>query len=314
MQKNNKIFIIWGDIDNEISWPSIGVKNLIDWFKDNNIKFEIVKWFKIKELLKLIKIPFYKNIYLNWIQNYNIIYYLSKLFPNKKFIIWPNFFPHNSILKLKNCLFLAPSNWYKRYLLENYIFFNNNLKIFKFPISNTILNFKSNKKWPILIYYKNLIKTNETSKTIENKKIILNQIKDYFDENHIKYKLFIYWQYKHNEWINYLKTTKMIVFITGTETQSIAKYEAMNFDIPILNYQQNIRFSNNTNTLIKYWNTLPDIDEKIYWKDFIDFKSFLKQYNYLIENYDKYNPKSYIVENFSSKVLAKKLVDLFNNL
>jgi len=88
----------------------------------------------------------------------------------------------------------------------------------------------------------------------------------------------------------------------------------MALDIPILNYEQKIRLINNKNKIINYASSLPDIPENIYWKDFIDFKSFLEGYRYILNNYDKIHPKKYILKNLSPKVTAKKLVELFKKI
>lgn len=313
MLKNNKLFIIGPDIENEISGPSIWIKNLLDWLRENNIKFEIIKWFKLLQILKLFKIIFYKNIYLNWIVNKNIIYFLAKIFYNKKFIIWPNFLPHKKIIYLKNCLYLSPSNWHKKYLIKTYNF-KKNLKILKFPINNEIKKLTSTKKWKIVIYYKNLKNTNETEETRIKKINIYEDIKRYLSDKNHNYITIEYWDYNYNDWINILKDAKIVIFITWTETQSITKYEALNFNIPILNYAQNIRLVKETNVLLKYWSTLPDINQKIYWKDFNNLNNFINSLNFILINYNSYNPKNYIIKNFNSKYITSKLLDLYRKI
>lgn len=308
----DKIFIIWPDIDNEISWPSIWLKNLLDGFSENNIKFEIVKWFKPKELIKLIKLPFYNNIYLNWIVNHKIIYFLSKIFPYKKFIIWPDFKHNNKIFDLKNCFYLVPWSWTKRYVRENYRITDEKINVFKLPIWNKYLNSISTKKWPIIIYYKNLKYTNETSETRENKKLIFENIKKYFEENKIQYITFIYWEYNIDDWFKWLENSKLVICITWTEWWPIAKSEIMSFDIPNLNYKQNVRVFVHNQVRVDYWSTLPDVPEDIYWKDFTDLNSFIEWYNYIIKNYNNYNPKKFILETSTPKIMAKKLFDFYS--
>ncbi len=311
--KIKKIFIIAWDFENEVSWPASWVKNLVSGFEKLWIKYTALKSYKLSELSKLFKIFSYKYIYMNGIVNYRIIYFLAKIFFWKKFIIWPNFFPHKKILSLKNCLYLYPCIWHKRYLQETYEF-NSLVEVLKFPIPyfediNTIW-----KRKDITIYFKNLTKTNETKETIERKNVILIQIRKFLGEKNIKYNFIEYGSYKYDDWINTLKNSKIAIMITGTETQCIAKYEAMSLNVPILNYKQTIREWKETWVSIDYGSSLPDIKEDIYWKDFENFEDFKKSYNYLLENLGIIHSKKYVEDNFLPHIIAKKCIYLYNML
>ncbi len=305
-----KIFIIAWDFENEVSWPASWVKNLVSGLERLWIKYTALKSYKLSELLKLMKIFSYKYIYMNGIVNYKIIYFLAKIFFGKKFIIWPNFLPNKNIISLQNCLYLSPCEWHKKYLQDAYNF-DSPIEVLKFPIPYFDSIDVVWERKDITIYFKNLTKTNETEETIERKNVILSQIRKFLEEKNIKYNFIEYGSYKYDDWINTLKKSKIAIMITGTETQCIAKYEAMSLNVPMLNYKQSIRKWKETWVLINYGSSLPDIEKKIYWKDFENFEDFKKNYNYLLENLKKFHSKKYVEDNFLPHIIAKKLVNLF---
>jgi len=104
------ILVIWPDFNKIKTWPSIWVKNLVQWLKENNQKFLYISWLSLKVILKLASIFFIKKIYINWIKNINLLFYLLKIFKYKKFIVWPDFEYDNKIFNFDNCLFLVPGS------------------------------------------------------------------------------------------------------------------------------------------------------------------------------------------------------------
>ena len=291
------LLLIWPNIKYN-HWPAKWFKLLIDWLKKNWYNMKVVSWLNIS-ILNIIWIFFTNKIYIvsfNWF----ITYLISKIFKEKKIIIWVDM-PlsknklNNLLYSQKNIIKLFNSIDERKYY--NYITFNKAFIFTHWININNNLNYEN--KYDFFIYYKNITKWCY-NKTLNTK----NKIIKYLKKKNINYNYIEYWKYNYNEWINLLKKTKYWIFITTFETFSYAKVEALNYNIPILNFEQKISSEKN-----KTRGTFP-IFEKWFWELFYNFEEFIEKFEKIQKN--KYEPKKIIDKKYCHIKKAKKLYELYN--
>ncbi len=299
------LLLIWPNLKYK-HWPAKWFESLIDWLKKNWLKIKVISWFNLS-LLNIIYIFFTNKIYIISFPE-RILYYLVKIFKNKKFIVGAdipllNINISSKIYSSKNILKIYNTNEILEYYSSLY-----NKKLYNKPIAhwhwiNIKTQIDKNKKYDFFLYYKNI---NDLTK--EETKNIFKKVKSFLNKKNINYKLIEYWKYNYNNWIKLLEKTKYWIFVTSIEWYWIAKLETLNHNIPILNFEQNkwitIRWEILTNR-----STFP-IFEKWFWELFYNFEEFIEKFEKIQKN--KYEPKKIINKKYCHIKKAKQLYELYN--
>lgn len=298
------ILLIWPNLKYN-HWPAKGFELLADWLIKNWLNIKIVSWLNLS-LLNFIYIFFTKKIYIISFPE-RILYSLVKIFKSKKFIIWAdipltNINISSSIYSKKNVLKIFNTKEIMEYYLNTYNKKTWNCSLVHWHWIDIKIKNNNTKKYNFFVYYKNINKLSE-----DNTEKIYNKIIFFLNKNNINYNLIKYWDYKYLDWIKILKETKYWIFITSIEWYWIAKLESLNYNIPILNFEQKegitIRWD-----ILKNRSTFP-IFEDWFWELFYNFENFEKKFN-TIQN-KKYNTKKIIKEKYCHIEKAKKLYKLF---
>lgn len=286
--------------------PAMGFKWLIDGLKKNNIKIRVVSWLNVS-ILNLFFIFLTKKVYVISFPEI-ILYILVQLFRNKKFIVWADIpFTHMYISSLiyrqKNVLKLFNSNEMK-YYLERY----------KYPLVNNpqvhghwikIINKVPKKKEKIFIYYKNI-----NTWCFRNTLTIKNKIIKYLDKNDESYQFIEYGKYKYTDWVEILKIHKYGIFITSLETFWLAKLEALNYWVIILNFEQTT-WTDRWWKKISHRSTFP-IYEPWFGENFHNISEFQEKFH-IMQN-KKYSPRKIVQKKYCHIKKAQELYKLFNTI
>ena len=132
----------------------------------------------------------------------------------------------------------------------------------------------------------------------------LKAVTDILNLIHIKYNIIRYGFYSEKEFINALSKSSFSIVLDNTESQGIAIMEMMSMNVPLFVLDK------------EYWNhypatTVPYFDEscgRIY-KGKVD-DACLHRLSQFLENLNKFNPRSYILENHSLSKSAARYVEI----
>ena len=269
--------------------------------------------------------------YLNWqytfagdnninqcdINEFDIIYSPKKpidtsKYPTKKFIFGPHFsvFPTSQLTHInnihKNSIYIHPSPWsrdvWKNKNAEIYL----PIKSFPFPVDTenfTPIDNPAETKNKIFIYFKRR-NPNE-----------LSFIKKYLNNKNIEYRVFNYSQrYNENDYLNYLKECRYGIWVGCHESQGFALEEALSCNVPLLVWNtQYMCQEYGTNyekipcTTISYW------DERC-GEYFYQQGEFENKYDEFLSKLDTYQPRQYILDDFSLKKCAERWNKLISDI
>lgn len=301
------MLLIWPNLKYN-HWPAKWFELLIDWLKNNWLKIKVISWFNFS-IINFIYIFFTNKIYIISFPE-KILYFLTKIFKNKKFIVWADIpllninisskvYSRNNVLKIFNTTEIMNyySSIYNKKLINEPVVHWHwiNISIEKSYKNNNIF----------FLYYKNI-----NALTQKNTKKIFEEVKLFLNKNNCKYELIEYWNYKYNNWIHTLQNTKYWIFITSIEWYWIAKLESLNYNIPMLNFEQNkwitVRWE-----ILNNRSTFP-IFEDWFWEKFHNFEEFKEKFKLI--NTKKYTPREIVKEKYCHIKKAKKLYDLYNKI
>lgn len=122
------------------------------------------------------------------------------------------------------------------------------------------------------------------------------------------FKVVDYNNFKQAEFFHLLNSTKALIYLSESESQGLAMFEAWARNVPVLIWErgfwekQGFRVSGNTAS--------PYVSEQsgMRFKNFADFKDVLP--NFLKSNFE---PKRYVLENFTDSLCAEKLLEIIKN-
>lgn len=298
------ILLIWPNLKYN-HWPSKSFWLMLKWLIENWYNVKCISWFNTS-LINIIYIFFTKKIYVVSFPE-KILYFLVYVFNKKKFIVWSDIeFNHeiisSLIYKKKNVLKLFNS-YEKKYYISKYKYWFGNIPFLLWhwvKIDKNIYNKTNN----YIVYYKcnNL----NLSKKLEN---IKSKILLYLHTNNINYEYIEYWKYNFSDWIQLLKKSRKVIFITTTETYGLAKLEALSYNLPMLNYQLSTSYINWDK--INYASTF-SLFEEWFWEEFKNFEDF--QTKFKTFNIKLYNPKKIVETKYSYIKKSNELYKLFNKI
>jgi hypothetical protein len=218
----------------------------------------------------------------------------------RKIIAGPNIIvsPEDSGGILKSALIdkvVVPSNWVKDYYISKAPELLN--KIYVWPSGVDVPNEeKVKKEYDFLIYNKI---TKDTS--------FYDQIYKYLIEQGFKVRTLVYGSFKQEEYFEALKKAKYLIYLSKSESQGLAMFEAWARNVPTFVWERgfmeykNDRFEGNTAT--------PYLTEES-GMSFKDFTEFQQKLNSFISY--SFTPRKYIEDNFNLKSSAQKYLDIIH--
>ncbi len=204
---------------------------------------------------------------------------------------------HNSIMLNKEIdLILFPSHWTKNHWLSMVKDLDNKIKIW--PAGVVVSELNNDKKDTVLIYYKNAPKE------------LFSFIIKFFSTNKIEYRVIKYGKYSQNKYFGLLNKTKYAIFLSESESQGIAMFEAWAHNVPTIVWNRGYWQSGSRN-----WS-----DEKIsapYLNAycgmfFADENDFVDKFNLFVSKISAFSPREYIINNFTNKKIAENFTKLIN--
>lgn len=231
------------------------------------------------------------------------------LYPDVKFIFGPHFcvFPDDKFKNIKgpHSAFLVLSEWVKKVYADYPITHGIRLEPIPFGVNTDKFNevLPIDQRDMVLIYHK------------FRDPFELRIVENFLQKKRIQYNIFSYHQkYDEASYAMFLKRAKFGIWVGGHESQGFALEEALASNVPLLVW--NVRYmgqefgssyGNVPASSIPYWdNRCGEVFYDYYELD----KAFEKFYN----NLGNYKPREYVMENLSSDVCEKKLIELIKSL
>lgn len=248
------------------------------------------------------------------INNYDIIYspatYIPiENYPTKKFVFGPQFsvFPNQIVNRFnnkhKNAIYIQPSEWPRSIWRDELDY--KTLDIHVYPIgvdTDDFIPIDMNRD-KVMVYNKR--------RTPDKLKFVL----DYLKENKIMFELITYGSYNEKQFKDCLNRSKCAIWIGCNESQGLGLLETLSMNVPILVWNvrrldeefplpdQRYKNINTISTTVPYW------DNKC-GEVFYEQKEFENAFNKILNG--QYQPREFILENFTLKQRAAEFLKLCN--
>ena len=256
----------------------------------------------------------YKFGNISDIDNYDLIFMPDNSinaadYPNKKFIFGNHFsvFPTNKLSIInnihKNSIYIQPSRWAAKTWKDRNAESILPVKILPFPVE--IKKFKPNnkKRTKVFIYFKYRMEKE------------LNFIKSFLQNKNIEFRIFDYKKkYPQDEYIKYLQESKYGIWLGAHESQGFALEEALAINVPLLVW--NVKYMSQevrSNYEDIFATTIPYFDKSC-GEYFYKESEFSNKYSEFISKLNTYNPRKFILNNLNVKQCADKLQNLIYEL
>jgi hypothetical protein len=158
----------------------------------------------------------------------------------------------------------------------------------------------SNKNIDVLIYHKNTPGDN-----------LLEIITAYLKGEGLVLQTIRYGEFKQSDYFEKLNNTKMLLYLSNSESQGLALQEAWARNVPTLVYNRGY---------FKYKKYTTFTDEKIsapYLSDqtglFFNKDNFKEKFHQFWNSLETFTPRKFTSENLSDKVCAQKFLDIINS-
>lgn len=242
----------------------------------------------------------------------NVAEYITQ-FPKTDFIVGPALYSHPiespRLAEFENVKkILVPGPWMQN-MCESYW----GDKVIAWPVgidTDTWLPEKGHHKQVDFLIYNKIMWGDENN--------MLQKIKTLLDNKALTYTIINYGSYQESEYKDYLAQCRGMIYLCEHETQGIAYQQALSKGVPILAWDRNDywldpRFYPNR---VKYKpvSSVPYWDERCGCKfeSMEDFSSALDWFLKGLER-NKYDSRSYILENLSLEQCTQSLLDIFSN-
>jgi hypothetical protein len=134
------------------------------------------------------------------------------------------------------------------------------------------------------------------------------QIREYLLKQNKKYKEITYGTFRRSEYLNLLRRSKFLIYLSESESQGLAMFEAWAYNVTTLvwdrGYMQFGQFTWTGNTSSPYLVK----ETGIFFKDFNDFKVQAVE----AEVSQSFTPRKYIEQNFTNKLAAENYLKIVN--
>jgi hypothetical protein len=119
----------------------------------------------------------------------------------------------------------------------------------------------------------------------------------------------VYGKINHETYLAKLKKTAFMVYLSGSESQGLALFEAWMANVPTLVWDRGyMQYKNLTwqgNTSAPYLSK----ETGLFFRDLEDFK---EKYQYMLAHFAEFNPRAYMLENFTNKITTEKFLKLIS--
>lgn len=204
---------------------------------------------------------------------------------------------HDSIMMADEIdLILFPSQWTK----NHWLFYRKDLekKIYIWPVGVDVPEMVVGNRNLFLVYYK---------KAPDE---LLKYIILFLDKSKINYRIVKYGKYNQKKYFSSLKKAKMAIFLSESESQGLAMFEAWAHDVPTIVWNRG------------YWQMGEHKweDEKIsspYLADdcgmfFSNQNDFEEKFRVCLEKISTFRPREYIINNFTNKKIEENFIRIIN--
>ena len=191
---------------------------------------------------------------------------------------------------------ITPSQWVKDLYVSKFGYPEEKISVW--PVGITLPEYKREKKYGCLVYYK------------RRDQAELSKVRELLADRHITYNVMEYGQYSQNALEILAPESDFCFVINGTESQGIAIQEIMSYNTPMFVWDikswedQGPEWSVPA-TSIPYWS--PDCGEWFVNPDDMEFT-----FNQFYSRIGEYNPRKYIEDNLSYKKSVEKLLEIFD--
>jgi len=153
-------------------------------------------------------------------------------------------------------------------------------------------------KYNILIYEKKCQST------------LINYIKDYLTVNHYQYSIIKYGEYTKEQYKIALANSKLVIYLSPSESQGIALFEAWAANVPTLVWNRKyFKWNNYTGP----GTSAPYLSE-LTGQAFQNQKEFISQFNSIISNLNLFKPAQWIKSNGTDEICAQNLIHLIKTI
>jgi hypothetical protein len=221
----------------------------------------------------------------------------------KKIVAGPNIVinPEDSGAIIKNPsidIILVPSLWVKDFYKREAPELAAKLRVWAAGVSNE--GGLADPRGAITIYYKtgplNLVE----QVGLLGKKHNLNATEVY------------YGKFSREEYVNLLKSSRIMVYISESESQGLALHEAWMAGVPALVWDRGF-FEHNGKKFEAPGISAPYLTPQcgLFFKGEQDLE---KQLKYMLDNYQTFRPREYSLQNFTNKICAEKYLEVVSKL
>ncbi|MCK9581412.1 MAG: hypothetical protein M0Q92_13320 [Methanoregula sp.] len=218
---------------------------------------------------------------------------IRKLVAGPNFVINPN--DRSAIMRSPEIdILLFPCEWVKNYWLSIAPELEHRYAIWPAGVANRG-DLKTNGRDMVLVYYKNCPLD------------LFNKIVRYLDDHEIKFKIIRYGYFKQKEYFNLLEKSRTLIYLSGSESQGIAMFEAWERGVPTFVWNQECveldgkKYSNVSSS------PYLSAEAGAFFKNEDEFKA--KILNFLEKSGER-NPREYILKNFTDELCARKFLDI----
>jgi glycosyltransferase involved in cell wall biosynthesis len=218
----------------------------------------------------------------------------------KKLIVGPNFVvipdEQNEIMSNPNIdKIIIPCSWVTDFWLSVRPGLKDKLAIW--PAGVDLYPVSSQKKDKVLVYQKNA------------DQILLQNIIDLLHKKNVSYEVVTYGSYEHKKYLSLLDRSKMVIFLSKTESQGIAMCEAWMKNVPTLVWDCG-RWEHGQYIWKSEKISAPYLTEQCgcFFKDFKDMERVFDDF---LADLSHFSPRNYTESNFSNKVVAERFLRSF---
>ncbi len=211
--------------------------------------------------------------------------------------------------KLKNCIYVHPSYWPVK-LWERLGFSECKLEIWAAGIDTYyFMPGKKERSKQVMVYFK------------ERDRRLLERILETLKTSKIKPFVIEYGKYSEDCYLKTLQDAVFGIWLGRHESQGIAMQEALSAGLPLVVVDVNTLFEARTDNGYRFPAELKEF--QVTSAPYFDKECGIviknpgrleKAIDQMIKNYNKYNPRQFILDNFSLEKSAQKMVDLFDKL